>query len=113
MRTVRRNIPMDLIVPKKYNVILELNGDKSTLDYTEEFEEGLDPKVMELTISVAKCIVSPYNCTIESKDNMVHLKITSDESTLLRMLVSEFQNAIPNTVLPSDSFLSFPNKINQ
>ena len=95
MKTVRIEVPMDLVVPIGYEIQVKLDGDKSHLCVKETFPTDIPEGMMDRTVSLAKELYSSLfggsKVKIEKlSDYETRLEIEGSEEDIVSVIVGEF-----------------------
>lgn len=106
MRTVRRNILMELVVPEKYSISIKMNGAESEIDYTEIYSDDTPLETIDNTLVMLKPVFDGRGLTLTRiDDRTLNLHAIVSENDISDIMVAEFSNIRP------DHFQLFPPNI--
>ena len=108
MRTVHRMIPINLVVPFKYDISIILNGDSSTLELIEKYDADVPESLFGPTVTLMSALLP--KATVKRLDNVkgISLSLIGTETEIINIMIGEFSTIREDPCLPYPSIPFHP-----
>lgn len=90
MKTVTIEVPMEVVLPTEYDIVLKLDGDKSSLTVHEHYSQDIPANMVDHTIQLGKSLYPEVEFT-KVTDYDLELYLNGTEEVIVNALLGEFE----------------------